>query len=413
MSEMHLRSMELAAADIDFPLGAAERSALDEHLEGCVTCRRGVIALRADQRALELLPRHAPSPAVVAQLQARVRSRQRSSLPTVRLLLVAAAIGLLAMSAVSVGASLMRRDPVNLSVVPAASDPPPTATPSPTLADSSAAPSAGPTAPVTTVGFPAGTIVEVVTVGLRVRTEPTVDNRISVKLDPLLGPGTELRVISGPVHADDYSWYLVEALTLPHRGWVAAADHDGEPWIEDVRAKASFGTLSDPEAGLVAGLRADVAATCEARRSDLPEGALAGVECRTGAGDATRVGAYRFDDASAAVLTYLVRLADYGVGPHDGDCAAGRAGDAPWRPGDGGSTGVGTIAVEGGAILAVGRVGCFLNENDIANVRLTCGSMYVGVLGRDDDIAGLHRWVWGSREPAQVGVGPDLCRPGT
>ena len=61
-----------------------------------------------------------------------------------------------------------------------------------------------------------------------------------------------------------------------------------------------------------------------------------------------------------------------------GDCAAGKAGDSPWVDEDG---------------KVGGRIGCFLDENGTANVRVTCGPTYVGILGRDDDIAALVRWV--------------------
>ena len=103
------------------------------------------------------------------------------------------------------------------------------------------------------------------------RTLPTVDNSKSVKLDPLLGVGTQLQIIEGPVTADDYDWYLVQAIGLPHHGWVAAADHDGEPWIEDsALASASASPFTAVEADLIAGLRSDAVVHCAPRRKDLP-----------------------------------------------------------------------------------------------------------------------------------------------
>jgi hypothetical protein len=38
---------------------------------------------------------------------------------------------------------------------------------------------------------------------LRVRTEPTVDDARSARIEPLLGLGTRLRIMEGPVIADD------------------------------------------------------------------------------------------------------------------------------------------------------------------------------------------------------------------
>jgi hypothetical protein len=145
---------------------------------------------------------------------------------------------------------------------------------------------------------------------------------------------------------------------------------------------------------------------CTPRQTELPDGALAGVECRLEVGIAARVGAYRFADAREAALAYLGRMDGYGVAPDSGDCAANAKGERTWMIGGSGDT----VEVDGSGPLEVGRIGCFLNENDFANVRLTCGSMYVGILGRNDDIAALHRWAWGSDRPSETGVQPDICR---
>jgi hypothetical protein len=60
----------------------------------------------------------------------------------------------------------------------------------------------------------------------------------SVKYQPLLAAGTVLEILAGPVAASGYWWYRVrlgEGLTLRGgitTGWIAAADHDGEQWID-------------------------------------------------------------------------------------------------------------------------------------------------------------------------------------
>ena len=250
--------------------------------------------------------------------------------------------------------------------------------------------------------------------GLRVRTQPTVDNSKSVKLDPLLGVGTQLQIIEGPVTADDYDWYLVQAIGLPHNGWVAAADHDGEPWIEDsALASASASPYTAVEADLIAGLRSDAVVHCAPRRKDLPVRATAAVECRLNNDPVGRFGAYRFRDARDAALTYFERLAVNDVAPASGDCSAGASGDAPWMPGDG-MTGnaADRVAFGGSDRWVVGRSGCFL-EDGTANVRLTCGPTYIGIVGRSGDLAALHEWAWKS-EAGQVPSGepPGLCRSG-
>jgi hypothetical protein len=40
------------------------------------------------------------------------------------------------------------------------------------------------------------------------------------------------------------------------------------------------------------------------------------------------------------------------------------------------------------------RVGCFRNEDGVANVRATCGAAYIGVLGRGTDLSDLTDWSW-------------------
>ena len=94
-------------------------------------------------------------------------------------------------------------------------------------------PSATPSAsPEPAIGI--GSAVVTVSDSLRVRSAPGVSDD-SIKYEPLLPVGTELLVVGGPVEASDYVWWQVEPLSLALQdadvGWVAMADHDGEPWI--------------------------------------------------------------------------------------------------------------------------------------------------------------------------------------
>jgi hypothetical protein len=80
------------------------------------------------------------------------------------------------------------------------------------------------------------TLARVVTSDLRIRSRPEVSDR-SVKLEPLLDAPRLLFIVDGPVEASGFTWYRVvpvrkadEFGDLPF-GWVAAADHDGTPWI--------------------------------------------------------------------------------------------------------------------------------------------------------------------------------------
>jgi hypothetical protein len=403
MTTVHEGFLELAAASIDFELSESERAALNTHLAGCISCRRVVMALEADQLSMARLPTFALAPAKVDQMRGRIHRSDTPARPLFRLLAVAALIALLAVTAFTVGAQLLRRDrDRDLLVVP------------PTVPIESPSSSSGPDASPAPGVLAADTVVDVVVSGLRVRTLPTVDNAKSVKLDPLLGVGTHLRIIEGPIRADDYDWYLVQAIDLPHRGWVAAADHDGEPWIVDsALASVSAEPFTAVEADLVAGLRSDAAVNCAPRRKDLPVRATAGIECRVNSDPVARVGAYRFGDPGDAALTYFERLASNDVAPASGDCTAGAGGDSPWMAGDGtAGSEADRVAFAGSDRWVVGRTGCFLDDGT-ANVRLTCGSTYIGILGRSGDLAALHAWAW-KAQTGQVSSGepPGICRSG-
>ncbi len=120
----------------------------------------------------------------------------------------------------------------------------PTPTPTP-LATASAGPVASPSAsagvsPAPVVAAPedamaVGAVVKTVSGDLRARSQPRVSDD-SIKYTPLLPLGTQLQVIGGPVEASGYTWYQVEPLDFSlaegvTRVWVAAADHDGTPWL--------------------------------------------------------------------------------------------------------------------------------------------------------------------------------------
>jgi putative zinc finger protein len=223
MTSLHIDYLELAAGELDLELSADERSRLAVHLASCTSCRRGAIGLRADQRALAQLQPFVLDPAVADRVWRNLEGRRHSPLPALRLVAIAAALALLALATIAVGSQLLQRDADNrLTVVP------------PAVSEDlrTPAPSESPTPTARLGDLAAGTVVDVVVTALRVRTAPTIDNSKSAKLDPLIGVGAQLEVLDGPVTADGYDWYLVQALGSPHRGWVAAADHDGEPWIQ-------------------------------------------------------------------------------------------------------------------------------------------------------------------------------------
>jgi hypothetical protein len=416
MTPIHEDFLELAAAAIDFEPTPAERDALAAHLATCVTCRRRVTALQADGRSLSALPAYTLPAEDVARIRRRVVRGSRSISSTLRLIALAAMLALVALSALGVGAELLRRQQErDLSFVPpstpeeSALPAPPTSIPEPSPVD------LGPE--VSQPGdLQVGSIAEVVVTGLRVRTAPTVDDAVSAKLEPLLSNGIRLEILEGPVRADDYDWYLVQAVGLPHRGWVAASDHDGEAWIEPLSTGPSAAPgLTADESTLVDALRRDAAESCAPRRNDLPTSdMMAGVECNIDTRLVQRVGAYLFADAKDAARWYVARLAEYGITPGTGDCYSqgSEGGDAAWSPNDGvAGDGDDRILVDGTGPWAVGRIGCFRDENGTPNVRATCGRVYVGILGREGALTLLHQWTWWpTAGDTESGTPPGICR---
>ena len=163
---------------------------------------------------------------------------------------------------------------------------------------------------------------------------------------------------------------------------------DDPPGLEPVPVPE----LTSNELVLEASLREDTRLSCQPRRTGLSAGALAGVECHAYAEFVDRVGAYLFRSEYDGVAAYLDRMFLAGVTPRGGDCAAGISGDSAWHPiGEGEDH---DLAVErDGQFFNLGRVGCFLDEDGTANVRVTCGNgIYVGVLGRNADLAALYDW---------------------
>src|SRR5216117_2833241 len=73
----------------------------------------------------------------------------------------------------------------------------------------------------------------------------------SEKLEPLLRRGEQVYVVDGPTRASGFDWYLVRPLRLSTYppGWVAAADHDGTPWL----AQATVDCPANPDLGQLSG----------------------------------------------------------------------------------------------------------------------------------------------------------------
>lgn len=174
-------------------------------------------------------------------------------------------------------------------------------------------------------------------------------------------------------------------------------------------------SFTDAELALLGLIRPDARIDCAPRRTGLPPGATAGVECRPGTSVVERVGAYRFPSEQYAATAYLARMVDEGVSLRSGDCFDGIEGDGAWTPGDGEgevSAGDPSGVVFDGTPYIVYRHGCFLNDAGMANFRATCGDgVYVGILGANGDFRLLTRWAWKFAPDAVQGTpsAPGIC----
>lgn len=179
-------------------------------------------------------------------------------------------------------------------------------------------------------------------------------------------------------------------------------------------------SMTPEEEALMGALRIEAAVNCVARRTDLPDRALRGIECRPDDSLIARVGVYAFRTEVDAAFAYMTRMAAADVDVNSGDCANDVPGERAWMPGDGEGdiTDPGVFNWENAA-LAPGRIGCFLDENGTANVRVTCADVYIGVLGDRTDLSDLHAWAWhfpagherAPSDPPGVCVGDGLPGP--
>jgi hypothetical protein len=183
----------------------------------------------------------------------------------------------------------------------------------------------------------------------------------------------------------------------------SAGRSGGSPSDGEITAPEGF---SEAESSLFVALREDAQVNCAPRREDLPPKSTAGVECILGTDLVERIGVYGFLTAEDALAAYIARMAGYSVSLRSGDCQRGTAGDRAWAPGDGESLDLPM------------RIGCFLDENGTANVRVICGApgepgpvRYIGILGAATDLLALTGWAERYPEnPEQpVRTAPGIC----
>jgi hypothetical protein len=182
--------------------------------------------------------------------------------------------------------------------------------------------------------------------------------------------------------------------------------------------------MTRDERELMSALRADARVGCTPRRSDLPVGATAGVECRAGSRLIDRVGVYGFVTGDAiydadqtyldrAAYAYLDRMHQAGVLGIAGDCLAGTPQDVSWMGTEADVAGSRIyLQVEyRGRPYSVHRYGCFINQQGLANFRATCGEgVYVGVLGNTARLDDLTAWALRWPDPDQLSFPmPGIC----
>ena len=182
--------------------------------------------------------------------------------------------------------------------------------------------------------------------------------------------------------------------------------------------------MTEYERDLMSYLREDARIRCGARRSDLPPGAIAAVECQVGSPLVDRVAVYGFmagndvqdGDQSyldRAAFAYLDRMDREGVLDAAGDCVAGTPQDTSWMGPDADADGSDVyIQVSyNGRTYSVHRFGCFLNAQGFANFRATCGEgAYVGVLGRTSRLDRVANWALRWPDPEELSFPmPGIC----
>ena len=147
--------------------------------------------------------------------------------------------------------------------------------------------------------------------------------------------------------------------------------------------------ISAAEKILLEGVPNPIKTSCVPRRSDLPTGTLAALQCPPSASPVRDL-AYYLMSGSAATNVFRQRMIDNGVKGGPGQCRNGKS----------------VLSVD---VPGPGALGCYVNASGRANLRIVepasgCNQLkvgdrtlkipaiYVAVLGSDGDIRKLARW---------------------
>ena len=165
-------------------------------------------------------------------------------------------------------------------------------------------------------------------------------------------------------------------------------------------ASATPVAWTELERTIRAGIREDAARGCAPRRHNLPPGTIAAVECRPRDPAVARVGFYLFGSPDEAFAHYRNRLRAEGLAYNKGDI-----GDRHWEE-------CWHFENEGDQHSSTCRYrhAGFVNSSGYANYRAVGDALYVGVLGKADDVTGVWDWVRLSRgeetPPGEMGEVP-------
>jgi WD40 repeat protein len=201
----HADAERLIATAIDFPLSAADRQRLDEHLRSCSRCTALQARLRADARALSHLePISAPVTVRRAVVEGTADSRRGAGRPFV-LLAAAALLVVLTTGAVVMGSQLLDlRERSDL--IDASASPTPSASPSASASPNVTALRPGEMARVLVADLP-----------MRIAGDGPGD-----LLESALAAGELLYVFGGPALVDGEPWYGVQSRD-GNFAWIPAA----------------------------------------------------------------------------------------------------------------------------------------------------------------------------------------------
>ena len=145
------------------------------------------------------------------------------------------------------------------------------------------------------------------------------------------------------------------------------------------------GSPTDAEQQLLSRVRLDLQNACAPLRSDLAEGAAAGIECTPSSDVVERVALHLFDTKQQLLASYQARLAAHGVPmrTNRGRCLPGQGSEGGYVPGD-----------DHGVEVAE-RGGCYVDETGRSRYVATLPPyVLMEVEGKVADAAAVERWAW-------------------